>query len=505
MRCFCSMAFYLLWVATVTALAADTESAPIALSNEPQLFLDDYLVATSHNLKRRVQTPARHARNPLIVQDRPWEKRLIQVYGTVLYDDRCQKYRCWYLASESDEGVPDTPEAPGTAEYIQCYAESDDGINWDKSNVGVQPLGRHREHNIVIAKATGFCVLPTPDDPDPQRQYRGLGGNVLGFSHDGLVWDMQTGSNWPEAVKKNDTGTSFVRWHDNYLAFVRFQEPEQRVTDPETGTEWRGVMRSVGVCSSQDFLTWTPKEAVFKSSARDGYPWTQPYGLSVSAYGDVLIGLLPMLHLAKQAGNNRLGTMDVELIVSRDGHRWDRVAGGLLFTHGLDADVSARPWDARVYPSTTLFVKDDLIHIYYSGTNQGHGENFPDPSTRKTFGIGLATLPAERIVGLTPDDSTKAGMLETPQLKTNARALVVNAQITPGDLEIEVCDIHGAAIPGFERHECVLKARDPLRYDVSWQSGRERRTFRDSRQSDDQIFLRFILRHGELYAFQAVD
>jgi hypothetical protein len=243
---------------------------------------------------------------------------------------------------------------------------------------------------------------------------------------------------------------------------------------------------------------------VFKSSVADGYPWSQPYGMSVTAYGDVLIGLVPMLHLARQAGNNSLGTMDVQLVVSRDGRQWNRVAGGVLMDHGLVADVAARPWDARVYPSTTMFVKDNLVHIYYSGTNHGHGESLQDPAVGVTRGIGLATLPADRFVAMVPEDPKVESVLETRALHMAGRNLLVNAQVEPGELQIEVCDEQGAVVPGFSRQQCVLTVHDSLRFSVHWRYGDATRRLQDAMGSRDRIRLRFILRNGALYAFQAV-
>lgn len=486
-----------------------TRDAPIQLTDNPQLFLDDYLVAKTQNLRRELQTPTRHARNPLIVQDRPWEHRMLSVYGTVLHDAQRGRFRCWYLASQSDAGIPDTPEAPGTAEYIQCYAESDDGIAWRKPNIARHAFGQFQEHNIVLPRAHGFCVLHTPDDPDPKRQYRGLGGNVLGYSADGVEWSMATdgAANWAAAVRKNDTGSCVVRWRGEYLAFVRYQEPEQSFQDT-AGIPWQGVMRGVGLCVSRDFNTWTPKQSVFKADLQDGYPWTQPYGLCVTPFGDVLIGLLPMLHLAREPGNNSYGTMDVEMVVSRNGRQWHRVADRASFMQ--DADVAAvgierRPWDANVYPSTTMLVHNDTVYIFYTGKNFFHGETRRNLDLRPTHGIGLATLPADRFVALRPEPADSEGLLETRPFRSNGKTLLVNAWTAEDDLRVEVCDDAGNPLPGFERHRCLLTVRDPLRYVVTWKSDGDRRSLADALRTRPAIVLRFSLRRGKLYSFQVRD
>ena len=487
------------------ACAAGPKS--VTISDAPQLFLDDYVIAKMSGLRREIRRPRRHPANPMIVQDKPWETRMIEIYGTVLYDPRIRKYRCWYLATESDSGVPDTPEAPGTAEYYQCYAESDDGITWTKPAVGAKAYGRHKKHNIVIRDAHGFCVLSTPDDPDPAKRYRGIGGNTLGFSPDGVVWDIRTRArkNWARAVRKNDTSSCVVFWKGEYLAFVRNQEPERRVMDPKTGIEWRGVQRGVGLCISKDFVHWTPKKSVFKSDKKDNHPWTQPYGICVTPYGDVLIGLVPMLYLVPEKGNNGYGPMDVQMAVSRDGRQWRRVANRSVFIR-CKKRQRPQPWDLLAYPSTTMFVRNDTVHIYYTGINIWHGESRRGKGVPYRRSIGLATLPADRFVALTPAGDAE-GVLVTKSFLPPAGDLLVNAELRdPGDLSVELLDARGAVLKGFDRRHCRLTPADKLRYRVHWNHGEGViHSWSDAVRREARA-LRFILRgRAQFYAFQLID
>lgn len=43
------------------------------VGNQKQLFIDDDVVAAVKNVTRRQHTPKKHASNPLIRRDRPWE------------------------------------------------------------------------------------------------------------------------------------------------------------------------------------------------------------------------------------------------------------------------------------------------------------------------------------------------------------------------------------------------------------------------------------------------
>ena len=457
---------------------------PIEISHHPQLFLDDHLVAASTNLARQINRPVKHPANPLIVQTLPWEKRLISTYGTVLYDDTTGKFRCWYTAGEFRDGIPDVPDGQVTAEYYICYAESDDGIRWNKPLVSRDKFGLHDEHNIVVPGGHGFCVLPEPHDPDPERRYKGAGGAIFGFSADGIRWKTH---NWRDAVGKNDTSTCVIRWNNEYLAYVRYQ-----VKDPK----WPAVMRGIGLCTSDDFENWKPKDVTFTTDEEDGYPWTQPYGLAVTPYGDQLIGILWMIRLDEVEGNNSRGDEDTELVVSRDGRNWQRVADRARFL-----EPTPGSWDkGRIHaPATRMFVKDDVVYIYYSSTNTRHGSgDWGKP------GIGLATLPADRFVALRQRDSNSEAVLQTPPLRFDGSALLVNAQVQPGELQIELLDKDGQVLAGFDRDACHLTKHDKLRLRVSWVQDECQKTIGNA-AGFQPVALRFILTGGAVYAFQIVD
>lgn len=465
---------------------------PITLSNHPQLFLDDLLIARKTNLHRHVHQPTKHPKNPLIKQDFPWEKRMIQVYGTVLFDETTNKFRCWYLASESPDATP---------EYYICYAESDDGITWQKPLVGDAPFGEHQRHNVVIRGGHGISVIDTPDDPDPNRRYKAAGGDIFAWSPDGLRW---TTEKCRYAVRKNDTGSSLVRWNGEYLWFVRNQEPETGTTipDPLSGKRWSGTMRGVGLSTSTDFNTWTPKQSILRTDPLDNFPWGQPHALCVTPYGDVLIGLLPILSLYPEDDNNSFGPWNVQLAVSRDGRHWHRVADRQTFmAQAPEVPLAARPWDARFHPASSMFVKDDLVHIYYYGTTKLHGEG-RDPNSDAShtrYGIGLATLPAERFVSLRPYDWLQPGTIETKPLKLSGSDLLINADLPPEKLRIELADADGHPLPGFEASASIAERHDPLRYRILWKSKNQPRSLKDA-PLDSPIILRISLTDGDLYS-----
>ena len=226
----------------------------------------------------------------------------------------------------------------------------------------------------------------------------------------------------------------------------------------------------------------------------------------VTAYGDVLIGLLPMLHLDKVERNNSIGDVDVQLLVSRDGRRWRRVAGRAVFMRqGPVVAKAKRRWDMRVYPGSTMVVRDDRVYIYYIGTNDRHAEGkYTKPRPVFDRAIGLATLPAGRFVALVPSSPGAKGILRTKFFRASGRSLLVNAQLTdPKCLKVELLDEYGRVVPGFGADRSRLVRADKLRYRVVWGARGPTRAWADA-PVGRPLALRFSLQRGSSYAFQIV-
>lgn len=496
---------------TASAPAAD-DPEPLELSCHPQLFLDDHLVAQRTNLQRDLRQPEKHPDNPVMVAEHPWEMYYMQT-SSVVHDPEDNCFRAWYGAKPTRNSTD--------PKFCDCYAESPDGLRWTKPMIGKAPVGPWETNNALgLHKAPRSVFLDT-DDPDPARRFKAAGGAT---SPDGLNWSLSEDDRalWYAAVGKNDTVTSFVRWKDEYLNYVRYQGPETNaiVHDPRHDKTWlNSVYRATGLSTSADFRHWTAKEQIFATDERDGYPWTQPHALCVTAYGDVLVGLLPLLHLVPEDGNNFLGSFDVQLMVSRDGRKWDRVADRAVFMPCMPhLPLGARAWDYCFHPTCNFFVKDDRVWIYYFGMPFVHGENRKNhvgigalASTRHFGaaelykGLGLATLPADRFVALHPASYTLEGVLDTKPFIVAGNRLLVNADLPHGRMEVALLDAKGDEVPGFERASSALTVCDPLRHEVVWkQEDGTTRTLRDAPKGTPLAF-RFVVINGDFYAFQVVE
>jgi hypothetical protein len=465
---------------SLASVLAVSDNIIITVSSHPQLFVDDYGVRRMEGVRRELQKP-HLSPEPLIKQEYPWEKRCL-IANPVIYDERINKFRCWYAASEHPDGKP---------EYFTCYAESNDGIHWERPMIGEGTFKSwettYEKHNIV-----GGVVFILPPGGPATEKYRAVNGAT---SENGIHWktDEEAAESWKQAVLKNDTLTSVVWFNGQYLAYVRNQEYDHRPKG--------GLQRAVALTASSDGRHWMPKKTIWMTDVPDGYPWAQPHGLAVLNCGDILIGLLPMMHIDPFYGNDKLADWDIQLLSSRDGIHWERVCDREVFIP--QGQVEPPVWDVRRNPAGSPFRKGDTIYMYYTGTNCRHAEK---PLLESTHGTGLATLPADRFVAIRPESDKKAGILETGFFQFSGKELLVNAEAALGELQVELINKAEQVIPAFDRDHCTLVRHDDLRYRVFWKTRKKEAPLADAVDEHQPIALRFILKkNAKLFAWQIVE
>src|SRR3954470_17199743 len=95
------------------------------------LLVDDHDILYRSGTRRVLQPLVRHAANPLIKPDKPWETQI--AWTTVHRDPKSGKYQLWYQAwnrATSDR----------TRHCVVAYAESDDGIHFTKPPLDLLPF-----------------------------------------------------------------------------------------------------------------------------------------------------------------------------------------------------------------------------------------------------------------------------------------------------------------------------------------------------------------------------
>jgi predicted GH43/DUF377 family glycosyl hydrolase len=297
---------------------------------------------------------------PLLKADRPWEDycigycQVMRIGGT---------WHMWYASYDH--------AYRNDADGHLCYARSNDGVTWEKPNLGLVEFNGSRDNNILIARGIhGHCVLHDEAAPAAERfkmVYCDLTTAnewhvFAATSPDGLQWTL---SEKPILARNSDTQQTIVRDGDTYRLYVRLWTGPA----PFTGN------RIVGLSSSKDFQQFPDPAPVLQADAKDP-PNMQFYNPAVSKLRDNLYLMLPSgLYTGEDA-------VRVHAAVSSDGEHFRRVANRPLLELGQGFDRMG----IYVAPGAIPSDRPDEYWFYYTGSNAGHDASTPD---KLKFGGGI--------------------------------------------------------------------------------------------------------------------
>ena len=220
------------------------------------------------------------------------------------------------------------------------------------------------------------------------------------------------------------------------------------------------------------------------------------------------IGFLGVFH---QVSN----TSTVELVHSRDGRSWERLAP----THDWIGLGEPGSWSAnQIGVPRIVDVGDDETWVYFGGATSQHDqwyaddqEALHDPSARTRsdhrYALGIGRLRRNGFVSVGAGE-TREGMVATQPFMSDGDRLVINAACGPGGyLKVEVRDARDCVLPGRGLDDSDTFTGDSIRHTVTWRgdanlplpndadSGTVYTRFIPHRR------LRFVMRNAELYSF----
>ena len=93
---------------------------------------DSVTIPHTQNLRLEMRSPTRHPSNPVLQRGKPGtpDAMGVQFYGSVIREEG--RFRMWYVAFDDD-----TKNKVASARWRAAYAESDDGVKWNKPNLGL--------------------------------------------------------------------------------------------------------------------------------------------------------------------------------------------------------------------------------------------------------------------------------------------------------------------------------------------------------------------------------
>ncbi|MCH2117434.1 MAG: hypothetical protein MK161_07010 [Pirellulales bacterium] len=470
----------------------DQSNWPVKIDRRRQLFLDDYLIASRENVRRKVNSARKHPANPLIDRQKPWEGRG-PVFHRVMRDAKTGKFRMWY-STYHDLQLPS-----GTVVRCPtCYATSDDGITWEKPELGLCEYNGSKANNIVILKGSMYGLMYEPDDPNPDRRYKAVvwhdwrvpqgtappEGYYLYTSPNGIDWTQA--SERPIALNQNarqpGIGDTSLFFRDDrlgrYVCYTKilFRDP---------------TMRTSGMMESDDLLHWSRPRMTLYPDTLDDLD-TQIYEHYSFYYESLWIGLIRVMH-TELVDKSRKQTV-VELTASRDGRHFTRVGNRerVIPLGGM------HEWDPHYHaPTSHPILVGDEIWIYYFSMPllDGNKVGKEKADTAQISRIGLAMLRRDGFVSLDAQD--KPGQVITRPLTFNGTQLNVNAKIAEGGyLKVGLRDAAGKPVAHYQLADCNPVQGDVTSARVTWRN-------RDQvHRPDDQSWrLVFELKNAQLYSF----
>jgi hypothetical protein len=399
------------------------------------LLLDDRVIEKVENAKLFVGTIQKHDANPLFIEDNPWEMRFDNLYGNVIYDDEEKIYKCWYspfIVDYSAKGMTleerdSKPyDAPEEREMGICYATSEDGITWEKPELGIVQYGHSKANNILWRGGGdggehwegphGSGIFKDLREQDPDRLYKAiLKGEVLSvaFSADGIDWGSPI--ECPEADVAGDTHNNAF-WAPTLGKYVG-------ITRSWGEKKGRQVVR----IESEDFIKWTKAEVVLEGISKN----QQTYAMPVFYYGGVYLGLVAI----HDQNADRVWT---ELTWSPDTREWNRICPG---TPLIPCSDKVLDYDyGCVYPCAYPVFLENEIRLYYGGSDYLH-------FGWRNGSLCLATLRPDGFAGYEPEFSNKPGVITTSPISYSGSAIKISADVAQdGWVTVSVIDSDGSRI-----------------------------------------------------------
>lgn len=444
---------------------------PLDIGSRLELFVDEYLIDGLDGAEQVLNRPT--ARELAIVHDAPWEGNVC-FYHTVFRDG--DVYRMYYRGAHSDQ-----KKGKDSAQVV-CYAESTDGMNWTKPELGIVEYDGSKKNNIIWTGVGSHNFAPFKDpNPDrkPDEQYKALGsgrGGLVAFkSADGIHWSLIRDE---PVITKGAFDSQNLAFYDavrgHYVDFHR---------------GFRNGVRDIMTCTSDDFREWT--EPVWLEYT--GAPRQHLYTNQITQYfraPHIFMGFPKRFMPSRKLAEHRLtGVSDGVFMTSRDGrvfHRWPEA----FVRPGLQKDRwvcrnNMIAWGIVTTESTLEGAPDELsfyvVEGYYSG----------DSCQTRRY-----TLRVDGFVSV--QAPLAGGEMVTKPITFDGTELVINYSTSAaGSVQVEIQDAEGKPIEGYSLDDSSLIFGDQLARTVSWKGGAD-----VSKLAGKPVRLRFVLKDADLYSIR---
>ena len=445
-----------------------------------ELFVDGHMIKKmTGDVRQLLQQP--EPKEVVLTTDALWEGNTCAYY-TIFRDG--DLFRMYYRGSHWD-----TSTKKATHREVTCYAESRDGVNWVKPNLGLFEFNGSKDNNIVLDGLGTHCFVAFKDEnPNarPEARYRGVSrgwplgktGLYIYESPDGIRWKMTQSE---PVITQGEFDSQNLAFWDARIG--KYREYHRIFVD--------GI-RAIMTATSDDFVQWSKPELL---GYQEGIPNQHLYTNAILPYARA-----PHLYLGFPTRYlpNDGQRVEPTLMVSRDGlnfHRWLEP----IVPESAPKDRGGNrsnymAWGLVELPGRANHLSVYATEAYYAG---------PDSRLRR--------FEYRKDGFVSVNGGKRGGVLITKpiQLGRLADRLTLNYRTAEGGLvRVGLYRPDGNAILGFSLAECRALAGDQLSEAVMWKSvqgnvvGKTNADISQLRKSHPVLQLRIELKNADLFSIQ---
>ena len=482
-RCLSLVLPGLLMLGNIHLFAQD--SKPLQIGSNRELFVDQYLIEKLNNVAQELHTP----RNEGVVLkfDNPWEGNF-SGYCTIIKDSN--QYKLYY------RGIRDAGK-DGNDNEVTCYAQSPDGINWTKPNLGIYTINGTTDNNVILAHAAPATHNFSPFlDANPNakagERFKAVGGTdktgLFAFvSADGIHWKKtQEAAVFKTGVFDSQNVAFWSVSEKQYVCYFR--------TWSDGGfTQYKGF-RSVSRTTSKDFINWAaPVKMTFGDAPLDHLytNQTSPYFRAPHIYLAIGARFMPNRQVVSDEQAAALNVnpkyykdcSDAIIMSTRGGSNYDRTFMESFIRPGIGLEN----WVSRSnYPVLNVVQTSPTeISVYVN-------ESYAQPSAH----IKRYSLRLDGFASLKGD--FKGGEVITKPFVFKGKELEINyATSAAGYVRIEILNAKGKPVPGYTFNDSQEIIGNEIKRIVSW-NGKEDVSSLEGKP----VMLKVYLKDADLYSLK---
>jgi len=485
--------FFLLGVFGGIVLAAEKKNEEdensdnteiIDISSRLELFTDYFLIESMDNASLKLHAPI--DKGVVMYFDKPWEGPF-SAYCTVIKDG--DLFRLYY------RGLP-TAGKDGRPDERTCYAESQDGIHWSKPVLKIHEVNGLLNNNIILSDIAPVTHNFSPFidnrlDVNPKHKFKALGGiessGLIPYvSEDGIHWTNLQKEPVLRGRKSDFDSQNISFWSEEEQLYICYYRTWVTVDE----TQYRSVAR----VTSKDFINWTkPIEMVFGETPQEHLytNQTSPYYRAPHIYISIAARFMLNRQVLTDEEAKRLEVnpeyfndcSDVILMTTRGGNSYDRTFMESFIRPG----IGLQNWVSRSnYPALNIVqTSPEEMSIYVN-------QDFAQPTAH-------LHRYALRIDGFTSVNAPyKGGEMITKPIRFTGKELQINfATSAAGYVKVEILDLNGNKIKGFELENAKEIIGNEIEKTVSWKGNPDLKKL-----NDKPVRLRFVMKDADLYSIR---